>query len=164
MHTMSCPLSSKYVKLYDGHLLPLLLQEFPWHPKPVNELTGGTAAEINDFPSLIWFTGLCGVCRGLLSSLHHPPPSPLPHLSSSITPLITILPSSPLSLHHPSPFLTSLPSSPLSLHHLSPSITSLPSSPLSLPHPSPSITLLQMVSLKTWKRPRQFCTQLQRST
>ena len=31
-------------------------KEFPWHPKPVNELTGGTAGEINDFPSLIWFT------------------------------------------------------------------------------------------------------------
>ena len=36
---------------------PSQLQEFPWVPKPVNELTGATAGEINEYPSLIWFTG-----------------------------------------------------------------------------------------------------------
>lgn len=30
--------------------------EFPWHPKPVNELTGSVASELNDNPSLVWFT------------------------------------------------------------------------------------------------------------
>lgn len=33
-----------------------LEQEFPWHPKPVNLLTGAVAGDINDFPAIIWFT------------------------------------------------------------------------------------------------------------
>ena len=218
--------------------LPLSLQEFPWHPKPVNELTGGTAAEINDVPCLIWFTGLCCVwgysppsillslfylspsLLPSLSSLHHLSPSTTalpPSLSSlhhslppstlslsllhhSLPPSINSLFPSPLSLHHspsplslhhsPSPLslhhlslsITLLPPSPLSLHHspsplslhhspssitsLPPSLsfTSLPPSPLSLHHLSPSITPLQTVSLRTWRRPRQFCTRLRRST
>ena len=32
-------------------------KEFPWHPKPLNKLTGATAAQINDSPSLVLFTG-----------------------------------------------------------------------------------------------------------
>ncbi len=32
------------------------MQKFPWYPEPVNKLSGSTASEINDFPSLIWFS------------------------------------------------------------------------------------------------------------
>ena len=32
-------------------------KEFPWHPKPLNKLTGTTAGQINDSPSLVFFTG-----------------------------------------------------------------------------------------------------------
>jgi len=31
-------------------------KEFPWYPKPLNKLTGATAGQINDSPSLILFT------------------------------------------------------------------------------------------------------------
>lgn len=31
-------------------------KEFPWYPKPLNKLTGTTASQINDSPSLILFT------------------------------------------------------------------------------------------------------------
>ncbi len=31
------------------------VQEFPWYPKPINQLTGATAGDINDSPALIWF-------------------------------------------------------------------------------------------------------------
>ena len=34
----------------------VLLQDFPWYPKPVNELSGSQAAIINDAPCLIYFT------------------------------------------------------------------------------------------------------------
>ena len=34
-----------------------LLQNFPWYPKPLKELTGNTASNVNDHPCLIWFTG-----------------------------------------------------------------------------------------------------------
>jgi len=34
-------------------------KEFPWHPKPLNKLTGATASQINDSPSLVLFTGKC---------------------------------------------------------------------------------------------------------
>lgn len=30
--------------------------DFPWCPKPVNQLVGGTSAGINDYPSLIWYS------------------------------------------------------------------------------------------------------------
>ncbi|XP_064392520.1 nucleoredoxin-like [Halichondria panicea] len=30
-------------------------KEFPWYPKPINQLTGATAGDINDSPALIWF-------------------------------------------------------------------------------------------------------------
>lgn len=30
--------------------------DFPWYPKPVNELTGSTAPELNEFPCLVLFT------------------------------------------------------------------------------------------------------------
>lgn len=32
-------------------------KEFPWYPKPLNKLTGATASQINDSPSLVLFTG-----------------------------------------------------------------------------------------------------------
>ena len=31
-------------------------KDFPWYPKPLNKLTGATASQINDSPSLILFT------------------------------------------------------------------------------------------------------------
>lgn len=31
-------------------------KDFPWYPKPLNELTGSTAGVINESPCLIWFT------------------------------------------------------------------------------------------------------------
>lgn len=34
-----------------------LPKEFPWFPKPVNELEGLTCSAINDSAALIWFTG-----------------------------------------------------------------------------------------------------------
>ncbi len=43
-----------------------VLQKFPWHPEPVNKLTGNTASDINDYPSLIWF---CDKNDGQLESL-----------------------------------------------------------------------------------------------
>ena len=147
--------------------LPLSLQEFPWHPKPVNELTGGTAAEINDVPCLIWFTGLCCVWGysppSILLSLFYLSPSLLPSLSSlhHLSPSTTALPPSLSSLHHSLPpstlslsllhhslhqlslSITSLPPS-LSITSLPPSLsfTSLPPSPLSLHHSPSSITSL----------------------
>ena len=35
----------------------LCSQEFPWIPKPVEELNGYTAPMINEQPALIWLTG-----------------------------------------------------------------------------------------------------------
>ena len=32
-------------------------KDFPWYPKPLNKLTGATASQINDSPSLVLFTG-----------------------------------------------------------------------------------------------------------
>lgn len=34
-----------------------LYQEFPWHPKPVNELTGNAAIQLNESACLVLFTG-----------------------------------------------------------------------------------------------------------
>ena len=48
-------------------------KEFPWYPKPLNKLTGATAGQINDSPSLILFTSkktpldIC-VCMQVLMS------------------------------------------------------------------------------------------------
>ena len=43
--------------LYICTSLALSAQDFPWYPKPVNELTGSTAPELNEFPCLVLFTG-----------------------------------------------------------------------------------------------------------
>lgn len=31
--------------------------EFPWYPKPLNELTDDTASSLNEKPCLVYFTG-----------------------------------------------------------------------------------------------------------
>lgn len=36
-------------------------KEFPWYPKPLNKMTGATASQINDSPSLVLFTGKLGL-------------------------------------------------------------------------------------------------------
>ena len=113
------------------------------------------------------------VCAGGYSppSIISLPPSPLfihcsPPSLSSLTSLPTYHSPPSLSsitlLPHLSSYI-SLSSLTL-LHHSPPSLSSFPLSLSSLPHLSSSLTPLQTVSLRTWKRPRQFCTRLQRST
>ena len=61
------PLKSFYNLTVGTLLIALVLrapfpsQEFPWYPKPLNELCGSTAAIINEQPCLIWFSGEFGV-------------------------------------------------------------------------------------------------------
>ena len=45
------------------------MQDFPWFPKPVNPLTGATAGDINEFPSLIWFNKDKNAAEGAKTTL-----------------------------------------------------------------------------------------------